>query len=556
MLEILRERAARHPKWTLAALTLAALLPFIARPFNIDDPLFVWAARQIHMHPGNPYGFYVEWGYEQYPMSQVTENPPLASYYLAVAAAVFGWGEVGLHLAFLLPAIAVILGTYRLARHFCKAPGLAALLTLFTPVFLISAMTVMCDVLMLAFWIWAIVFWLEGIERKNFRALIASGLLVSLAFVSKYFGASLIPMLAAHGLIVKRRPGRWALVLLIPICAICAYQLATHAIYGRGLFGAAAHYASLSKAHYGFSKISAGIIGLTFTGGCVAIALLFAPLMWRPRLAVFIGAGICAGIVFLLAGTVLQNYPHIQSSSRVLIEIQVVFWALGGLSVLALASTEVWRRPDASSWLLALWVWGTFVFAALVNWTVNGRSILPMAPAVAILIARRLDEKVPGRLKGMALCLALAAGFSLLVVAADASFANAVWNVADQVSAKYRQAPGNHWFQGHWGFQYYLEEFGWSAEDFKSSAVKPGDIIAVPSDNTNVLPPKSSEAMVLETFSVNRMSWLATMDGKIGAGFYSSVWGPLPFAFGRVPPQRVDVYQSSSSPVAAPQNPK
>ena len=169
MLETLRDRAARYPKWTLVIVTLAALLPFLAKPFNIDDPLFIWAARQIQAHPGDPYGFNVEWGYREFPMSRVTENPPLACYYIAVVAGIFGWGEAGLHFAFLLPAVAVILGTYRLARRLCRSPGLAALITLFTPVFLVSSMAVMCDVLMLAFWIWAVVLWVEGNEGKKFE---------------------------------------------------------------------------------------------------------------------------------------------------------------------------------------------------------------------------------------------------------------------------------------------------------------------------------------------------------------------------------------------------
>jgi hypothetical protein len=28
------------------------------------------------------------------------------------------------------------------------------------------------------------------------------------------------------------------------------------------------------------------------------------------------------------------------------------------------------------------------------------------------------------------------------------------------------------------------------------------------------------------------------MSQPLGAGFYASVWGPLPFAFGEVPPER------------------
>src|SRR5690242_17447963 len=208
MLAKLRAQAARHPNLTLALITIGALLPFLAKPFNIDDPLFLWAAKQIHAHPLNPYGFNVNWNGQEFPMSQVTENPPLACYYLALAAGVFGWNEVGLHAAFLLPAIAAIIGTYQIAKRLCKAPAWAALITLFTPVFMVSASTVMCDVLMLAFWVWAVAFWLEGMESRRFGPLAVAGVLVSLALVSKYFGVCLIPLLAAHGLAHQRRLGR------------------------------------------------------------------------------------------------------------------------------------------------------------------------------------------------------------------------------------------------------------------------------------------------------------------------------------------------------------
>jgi len=556
MLEILRDRAARHPKWTLVLVTLAALLPFLAKPFNIDDPLFIWAAKQIQAHPGDPYGFNVEWGYREFPMSRVTENPPLACYYIALAAGILGWGEAGLHFVFLLPAIAVILGTYRLARRLCRSPGLASLITLFTPVFLVSAMTVMCDMLMLAFWIWALALWIEGMEQKIFAPLIWSGVLASFAIVTKYYGVCLVPLLAAHGLIFNRRAGRWMLPLLLPLATVCIYQLATSSLYGSGLFGAAAHYASFAKEHYGFSKVSAGLIGLTFTGGCVATAVFFAPLLWRPSTTVISTVTILAIVFFFLASNALQKYPSIQAPSRPWAELQMVFWALGGISVLALAAAGLWRRPDASSWLLALWVWGTFLFATLVNWTVNGRSILPLAPAVAILVARRLELRESVRLGTQAVRLAFGAVIALLVVSADVSFANAVWNVSDQVSTKYSQSPGAHWFQGHWGFQYYLQEFGWSPVDFKSSPLASGDIVAVPSNNTNLLPPSPQKSKLLDTFTANRFAVAATMDQSIGAGFYSSVWGPLPFAFGRPAPEQVMVYELKSPTVATPENPK
>src|SRR5580693_2603804 len=123
---------AARPYLTLTLAVLVFLGPFLNKPFNIDDPLFLWAARQIQAHPGNPYGYDVNWNGHVQPMWQVTKNPPLACYYLAGAAAVLHWSESALHLAFLLPAIAAILGTYRLATRFCSRPLLAAAVTFFT----------------------------------------------------------------------------------------------------------------------------------------------------------------------------------------------------------------------------------------------------------------------------------------------------------------------------------------------------------------------------------------------------------------------------------------
>ena len=55
---------------------------------------------------------------------------------------------------------------------------------------------------------------------------------------------------------------------------------------------------------------------------------------------------------------------------------------------------------DSLSLLLLLWILGTMAFAGIVNWSVTGRNILPMLPAVAILVALRLEARRPsgGRL--------------------------------------------------------------------------------------------------------------------------------------------------------------
>src|SRR5689334_12922379 len=102
------------------------LVPFVTKAYTVDDPLFLWAARHITSHPADFFGFSVNWYGTEMPMWRVTQNPPLACYYAAGVGAVFGWGEPVMHLAFFLPALAALWGTYRLAELFGGEPLLAA----------------------------------------------------------------------------------------------------------------------------------------------------------------------------------------------------------------------------------------------------------------------------------------------------------------------------------------------------------------------------------------------------------------------------------------------
>jgi 4-amino-4-deoxy-L-arabinose transferase-like glycosyltransferase len=552
---------ALHPGLTLLLVVLAALAPFLAKPFNIDDPLFIWTAQQIHAHPADPYGFKVNWYGTAEPMWWVTQNPPLASYYLALAAGIFGWSEIALHFAFLLPAVAAILGTHRLARRFCNSPMLAALATLFTPVFLVSSTTVMCDVLMLAFWVWAAAFWLEGLEENRSGKLVAAGGLIALAALTKYFGACLIPLLAACGLIEKRRLGRWIAWLLIPLAALCAYQWGTRALYGHALLSEATGYAKYAKGFLGGTGIASGLTALTFTGGCLAVVIFLAPLLWRMRvLALFAGGTVLLAAANFLGGSLLKKTGAVQDVPQISVEFQIIFWTIGGLGVLALAVADVLGRRDARSWLLALWVLGTFLFAAFFNWTVNGRSILPMAPAVGILLARRLEQNVLTGRKACpcsaAICLAASAALALLVTRADFCLAIAVRQSTQQTCVKYGREPGALWYQGHWGFQFYMDAMGALPLDIKHSALKPGDTLAVPENNTSLFPVNSETATLRESIAVPGPRWLTTWSTPAGAGFFAAAEGPLPFAFGRVPPENVFVYALKSSAPTPAQNPK
>ena len=550
----------RHPKWLLVIFSLAALAPFLSKPFNMDDPLFVWAAKQIRAHPGNPYGFDVNWYGTVMPMPEVTMNPPLASYYLALAGSIVGWSEVALHAVFLLPACAVVLGTYRLAKHFCGRPLFAALMTLFTPAFLVSATTVMCDVLMLALWIWAMVFWVEGIPDDSAWRLVISGSLIGAAVLAKYYAVCLIPLLGAYGLLVRRRLGWWLGCLLVPLLVLCLYHFAMHRLYGRVLLADAAGYAKLPGSASQLFVLKAGSVlaALTFTGGCLAVVTFLLPLVCRARLLM---AGALIAVVLILGllfgSGVLKSYGPIQGSSKLFIGLQLVFWSVGGVGILTLAVTDLQSHRDEKTWLLFLWLIGTFFFAGLVNWTVNGRTILPMAPVAAILLARCLERNTveTGKLwpRGALACVAAGAGLAFVAARADFQFALAAREAAQVTHEKYGQGESRFWFQGHWGFQYYLEALGAFALDMNRTVLKRGDIIATPENSTNFSPLGPDLVVLHEILTVPGPQWVAAMRGEVGAGFYAASRGPLPFAFGSVPPERIIVCRVD--PTTPPQQP-
>ena len=185
------------------------------------------------------------------------------------------------------------------------------------------------------------------------------------------------------------------------------------------------------------------LIALAFTGGCLAVAIFFAPLLWRPRmLATFAGGAVLIAITLFLDRAMWENMRRLQVAARTTAEIQFVFWAAGGVCVLALAYADVMDRRDARSWLLGLWVLGTFLFTAFFNWSVNARSILPMAPAVGILIVRRLERTILADrniwLRGVLPCLAASAALALLVERSDFLLAAAVRQTAPDCLRKLR----------------------------------------------------------------------------------------------------------------------
>jgi 4-amino-4-deoxy-L-arabinose transferase-like glycosyltransferase len=534
----------------LTAATLVCLVPFSGRAFHVDDTLFIRAAQNIARHPLDPYGFQINWDGAPQAMADVTQNPPLASYYAALIGRVFGWSEQALHLGFLVMTVLLVVGIWRLARRFTGLPMLAALASLLAPGLLVSACSVMCDTMMLTIWVWATILWLEGLERPRHGFLAGAAFLTGLAALTKYFGISLLPLLAAYSLLRLRRLGTWLFYFLIPVAMLIWYQLWTERLYGHGLLLGAAEFSATERAYAAAPWLTMLIVGLSFAGGCALMSLTFAPILWSRSVCI---AAVAGGALATMAlakgwlGTGLQvGATYLNRRNWFWVDSELTVFIAAGILLLWLVVKEFDYR-NAGSCFLVLWLAGTLVFASLVNYTVNVRSVLPLIPPASILLVRRLEKTNSGnmrrRLAGIAMALALSGMISLIVAAGDTAMANSARQAAAMAIENTAGHTGTVWFEGHWGFQYYMERAGARPLDMTQPEARTGDLLVIPENNYNVRSISPDLIATQRDFQVQPRGWASTVDTGHRAGFYSSYWGQLPYYLGLPPAEGYVIVQ-------------
>jgi hypothetical protein len=169
--------------------------------------------------------------------------------------------------------------------------------------------------------------------------------------------------------------------------------------------------------------------------------------------------------------------------------------------------------------------------------------LVPSAPAAAIVVARRAMQTSP-RLARALIGATVAAGLALgvLVIRADAAFADLGRRAAAELIVPSVAAGHNVWFAGHWGFQWYAEKAGARCLTETPPLPLSGDL-AVSSRNTfgyaiGFFPQRKLLATLEDTTPGGRI-----MSKKLGCGFFSNTWGYLPWAWGDDVLDRFDLWQ-------------
>ncbi len=512
----------------IVAVWILIQLPFLSTAFRVDEPNIIRIAQRAAEAPGDPYGFYINWGGMQEEAFHILANPPLVPYWLAGWASLFGWSEIVLHASMLPFSVLALLSFAVIARELGTDSRIAMLLLACSPGFLLASQVVMPDIAMLGFFLAALACAMAYL-RSGGAWLVPLGFLAgAFAPLSKYNGAFVGVLLALVWLFGRGRRAGLFVIAVGPALGLGLWSFASLMQYGRIHILTIAEFESAGIVNILSAML--GFFGFGLLPLIVALTSAPPPLSRRVLEAVTVIGGVMmgCGLHFLFGSNALASIYYGLSAAitfRIFVISSVVGWR--GL-----------REKEFASCLLVLWlaigVWFQFglLFASV-------RYLLPLLPAVILLVlhARLLSFDKPLFRWGL-----VASGVLALVVAVgDARTANIYRAFVDEVVVPMKPSiSGRFFFDGHWGFQYYMEREGARALNYwRQPRWKRGDVIVIarnPFPSYQSLTP--TRALDFDTREIVRSPrWpVRTIDCGAWANFYGpgvmQCKGPvLPFGF-------------------------
>jgi 4-amino-4-deoxy-L-arabinose transferase-like glycosyltransferase len=517
--------------WPALAIIVLALAPFLNKAFTIDDTLFLRVAEHALVAPLSPMAFTYAWAETPERMSALLANGPLGGY-LLVPTLLAGGAEWVAHLSWWALLAVAVLATVSLGLRIglpALHAGFAGALVATAPAVLTLASTNMPDVPALALGTLGMERLFAWRKEQRWHQAIAAALALGLAPLARSQAFLLWPLAALVPFLDVAEQGDWKALSLRKLTPVLALPVISW--MATRLTADPEHTGAFLDTMRRFSV----------WGGRNSVAWLLQYVLTMPLapwLALRLREARWWWAVLIVAG-IAWTWPQLATAYG---SLRLVFAICAGLTVTALVDmcVDTVRRRDLTRLILVGWTLISLPIVIYVH--MSAKYFVPSAPAVALLVALAARE-VSGRWARAVLGASAAAGlaFGLLIVSADALYADVGRRAAAELIAP-RVAQGQQvWFAGHWGFQWYAERAGGRVITRHPPQPRPGDAIV---SGTNL------HGMRLVRLFPNRQLVTSLVErrpgGRVmsrGAGFWSNSWGFLPWAWGEDVVERFDLWQ-------------
>ena len=503
----------------LCAVVFLIRLPFLDQAVQGDDPYYLLMGSNALVDPLHP----MQMGFRfqgELVWAAGHTRPPLNAYILGALSAVFGEvRETAFHLAYLTFSLLAAVSMYFLARRFSRQPFLATLLFLSVPAFVVNGNKLEADLPLLALWVTGFAFFVHG----RFLLAAASLAIAGLCAYQAVFG---VPILALYAWQRHRATWRaWLAVFAAP-SLVTAWQLFERASTGTAPAAVLAGYFGAYNLLALDTKLQSTLALISHLG--FMISPLLVALAWS--------AGARKGWLFLLSPYGLALLPALVLADYSTAQRLLIVVALGtGLLVLAGAARTLLQRNDDDDTFLAVWLGVFFLASVVVFYAGSARYLLPLAPALALLVVRR--PRHTGVIAGLAVTH-LVLGLCL---------ARAEYEYDEQYRAfAQRLEPMRDsrrlWSNAEWGLRYYLGRLG--GEPLLLGQTVHAESLVVSSELAATIPFASQgtrNAILQVEVETQRMPFRTIGLGS-RSGYSSAALGILPFDFGHGLIDRLTAY--------------
>ncbi|MGA2205422.1 MAG: hypothetical protein ABSG10_01700 [Terracidiphilus sp.] len=454
--------------WPALILATVCLLPYLNKPFLIDDPHFLAMARQIVKHPLHPMDFTICWDNTVNCTKAYVLTPGNALMgYVLVPTVLGGAHEWMAHLTQLaLVWIAVVAMTSLILRlGWDRGHAIAgALLLVAIPPFLHMASTAMPDILATAVALAAMERLAAWKAEQKWGQGAAAAIALGLAGFARSHLVLLLP-LGAFFLLDSVNPRealaqiRRKLWLWTPVFAGCGL-LAAIILTVREHNLAINPPPVVTGSQYIATNLIAYLLYFAFPLPLAACWLANRFKTKRPSFAF---------ILFVLA-----LIPLFMRWSF----LPVVFLAVLGCGALTSLFYQAFKRRDHMGLFLALWLLIPLPIVYYVHLPI--KYLLPCMPAV-ILMCFRLMEGFSVRVVRIAAIASIAAstGYSLLILRSDAEFAEFGRYAMYRLISPHVAAGEKVWFGGQQWSYWYAPQAGATLTFPGGPQPKPGDLLVV-----------------------------------------------------------------------------
>ena len=520
----------------VVAFTLLLTLPFIFRPFHMDDAGFLELARARQDNPlAVTLEDYTFFGQEN--ETFVDTHPPLVSTYQAILIALTGSeSEVVLHLGFLVFPLTAAVSMYFLSRRFTRHALLVTLMLIGSPGALVMSHGLMSDMPGLSMWLLSIALYIYGLERRSQALIVLCALALTCGVFISYQVLSVIPLLLVYAYFMRQLSLLSILPFILPLSAFVSYFFWHHST--NGIFPRLSYGVGEPLAWYSIiQKIVS--VALALGGALIFTGVLMRVLLRRQwDLAVY--------ATFLIPMWIAMLVQYLMGEYTFASMILAVLFMPVGILLLYQLYGDGWRllrgtngKQLADNVFLLLWVSGVIFYAVFLLPYSSIRYMLPMFPPIILLFVRLVDSHFAqsARIARNILLSAviLSSAVALLVAGADYELASTFQRFArtdgERLGGEAAVEGGSVWFVGEFGFRYYMEQEGF-IELPEESLVATGDlIIQSPLTDPRAFWPKLAYRLKLvDTIAYGGNIPLRTINFGSKAGFYGHFWGLLPFS--------------------------